>query len=68
MQGEALEETVEGVSTSISEVRAEAVTANIFHLVLVWEGGDSALWVFAAEVFIEENKVGKATANFDRRT
>jgi len=65
VQGEALEEAVQGVGTSIGEVGAEAVTADVFHLVLVWKRGDGALWVFAAKVFVEEDEVGEAATDFD---
>jgi len=65
VHGEPFEEAVQGVGTPISEIGPEAVAADVFHLVLVWKRRNGALWVFAAEVFVEEDEVSEATADFD---
>lgn len=39
MESEAPDEAVEGVCSTLGEIRAEAVAADIFHLVFVWERG-----------------------------
>ena len=63
MEGEAFEETVQGVGTAVGEVWTEAVASDVFHFVLVWEWGNGALGVFAAEVFVEEHEVCEASAD-----
>ena len=65
MQSEAFEEAVQGVRAAVCEVRPESVATDVFHFVLVWERGDGALGVFAAEEFVEEDKVRKASADFN---
>jgi hypothetical protein len=44
------------------KVRAEAVAANILHLVLVGQRRNGTLRVLAREVFLEKDKVGEAAA------
>lgn len=65
MQGESFQEAVQGVSSPMGKVRSEAVAADVFHFVLVWERGDGALRVFSTEHFVKENEVGETTTNFD---
>ena len=65
MQGESFQKAVQGVSSSMGEVRAKAVAADIFHFVLVWERRNGALRVFSAERLVEENEVGEPATNFD---
>jgi hypothetical protein len=54
---------VQGVCAPLREVRAEAVSTNILHLVLVGQRRDSALRVFFRELFPEEDEVGEAAAD-----
>lgn len=63
MQSETFEKAVEGVSSSLGEVRTEAVTSDVFHFVLVGQWGDGALWILERELFIKEDEIGKATAD-----
>ena len=48
---------------SLSEVGAKAVAADIFHLVLIWEGRDSRGGVLFAKGTVEEDKVCKSPPN-----
>ena len=45
------------------KVWPKAVASNIFHLVLVWERGDSTLWILLAKFFVEKHEVCKASAD-----
>lgn len=47
----------------MGEVRTEAVSTNILHLVLVGQWRDGALWVLFRELFPEEDEVGEAAAD-----
>ena len=67
MQGDSFQEAVQGVSSSVGEVRPKAVPTDIFHFVLVWERGNCALRVFSAEHFVEEDEVSKSATDFDGR-
>ena len=63
MQGQTLEETMERVSPPGCEVWPEAVAADVFHFVLVWEWGDGGCGVILAQYFIKEDEVGEAPAD-----
>ena len=65
MQGESFQEALQGVSSSMCKVRPKAITADVFHFVLVWERGDGALRVFSAEHLVKENEIGETATNFD---
>ena len=67
MHSTALQETVEGVSACVCEGWAEAVTPDVFHLVLVWQRGNSTLWILLAEFFVEKDEIGEASTDFDER-
>lgn len=67
MQSETFEKAVEGVSASLGEIRTEAVTSDVLHLVLVGQRGDGALWVLERQLFVEEDEVGEATADLGGR-
>lgn len=58
---------MEGVCTSLREVRAKSITADIFHFVFVGQRGDGALWVFAGKLFVEEDEVCESAADFADR-
>lgn len=51
----------------MGEVRTEAVSTNILHLVLVGQRGDGALRVLFCELFPEEDEVGEAAADREIR-
>lgn len=51
----------------MGEVRTEAVSTNILHLVLVGQWRDGALWVLFRELFPEEDEVGEAAADREIR-
>ena len=67
MQGNSFQEAVQGVSSSVGEVRPKTVPTDVFHFVLVWERGNCALGVFSAEHFVEEDKVGETATDFHGR-
>lgn len=50
------------MGTALGEVRAEAVAANVFHLMLVWKGRDGAAGVFSMQRFVKKDKIGEAAA------
>lgn len=58
---------MQGVCAPLGEVRTEAVSTNVLHLVLVGQWRDGALWVFFRELFPEEDEVCKATADGEVR-
>ena len=58
---------MQGVSSSVGEVRPKPVPTDVFHFVLVWERGNCALRVFSAEHFVEEDEVGETATDFDGR-
>ncbi len=64
VESEAFEKAVKGMSPSLGEVWAEAITADVLHLVLVGQRGNGALWILEGELFVEEDKVGEAAADF----
>ena len=49
----------------VGKVGPEAVAADVFHFMLVWEGWDCALGVFSAKRLVEENEIGETATNFD---
>jgi hypothetical protein len=51
------------VGAPLSEVRAEAVAADVLHALLVRYGRHGACWVVFAEGLVEEAKVGEAAAD-----
>ena len=53
------------MGAAISEVRAKSVASYVFHFVFVWERGHGTLRVFPAKVFVKEDEVCEASANFD---
>ena len=65
MQGNSFQEAVEGVSSSVGEIRPKTVPTDVFHFVFVWERGNRALRVFSAEHFVEEDEVGETATDFD---
>ena len=67
MQGDSFQEAVQRMSSSIGKVRSKPVAADVFHFVLVWEGGNCTLRVFSAEGLVKENKVCETTTDFDGR-
>ena len=54
---------MQGVGAALGEVCTETVAANIFHLVLVRERRDGTCCEFPSESFVEEDEVGKASAD-----
>lgn len=56
---------MEGMSSSLREVGAEAVTTDVFHLVFVWEGRNRAGRVFSVKRFVKKDKVCEATAHVE---
>lgn len=67
VHGTALEKAVEGVSTSVGKCWTEAVTSDVFHLVLVWEWGNRTLRILLRELFVEKDKVGESTTGLYER-
>lgn len=67
MQGNSFQEAVQGVSSSVGEVRAKTVAADVFHFVLVWERRNGALRVFSAERLVKKDEVGETPTDFDCR-
>ena len=67
MQGNAFQEALQGVSSSVSKVRAKTVAADVFHFMFVWERRNGALRIFPAEGLVEEDEVGKTPTDFDGR-
>lgn len=63
MQGQAVQETVQGGGAAGGEVGTEAVATDVLHLMLVGQGGNGALGVFVFEGFPEENEVREAAAD-----
>lgn len=56
---------MQGVCSSLGEVRAEAIAANVFHFVFVGEWGDRTLRVLSGKVFVKKDEVGETTADSD---
>lgn len=52
---------MEGMSASLGEIGAEAVTTNVFHLVFVRKGRNCAGRVFSVKRFVKKYKVREAT-------
>jgi len=50
------------VRTTSGKVRAEAIAADVGHILLLWHGRYGALRVFFDEGLVEEDKVGEAPA------
>lgn len=48
----------------MGEVRTEAVASDVFHFVLVGQRGNGTLWILARELFVEEDEIGEAAADF----
>jgi hypothetical protein len=65
VEGESLEESMEGVSATRREVLAEAVSSNIFHLMLVRQRGHSTSWIVFGERLVEEYKICEPATNCD---
>lgn len=53
---------MKGVGTALGEVGAEAVAADVFHLMLVWKGRDGAAEVFSMQRFVKKDKIREAAA------
>lgn len=58
---------MEGVRAPLGEVRTEAVSTNVLHLVLVGQWRDGALRILFRELFPEEDEVGEAAADGEVR-
>lgn len=63
MQRYALEKAMQRVRPPLGEVRAEAVSSHILHLVFVGQRWDSALGVVLRQLFPQEDKVCEAAAD-----
>lgn len=63
MEGESLEESMEGVGTAGGEVLAEPVSTDIFHLVFVGQWGNGASRVVFGESLVEKHKVCESPTN-----
>lgn len=63
MEGKAVKEALERMRSTVGEVRAEAIATNIFHSLLVREGGDCGGRVVSAQRLIQEDKVCKPPAD-----
>ena len=63
MEGYAFDESVEGVCSSLGKIRAESISPDVLHLVLVGQWGDSNMGILFEKGFIEVNKVCKAPAD-----
>ena len=50
--------------STLCKVRSEAVSPDVFHLVLVWQRWHGTLWILFAELFIEKDKVCESTTDF----
>ena len=66
MKCQAADETVQRVSAALCEVRSEAITADVFHLMLVRERWDDVGREILAEGFVEKDKIGEAAADAER--
>jgi len=64
VHGAAFQEAVEGVGSPVGEVGAEAVAPDVFHFVFVRERGNGTLGILFAELFVEEDEVSEAAADF----
>lgn len=62
MQRQSFEEAMERMGTTLGEVGAEAVAADVFHLMLVWKGRDGATGVFSMQRFVKKDEIRKAAA------
>ena len=54
---------MERVSATLGEVRPEAIAADVFHFVLVWEGGNGVDGKRIYQGFVEPDKIGEAAAD-----
>jgi hypothetical protein len=63
VEGAADDEAVEGPGAAVGEVGAEAVAADVGHVVLFGEGWDGACWEVAVEGAAKEDKVGEASTD-----
>lgn len=50
------------MGTALGKIGAEAVAADIFHLMLVWKGRDGAAGVFPMQRFVKKDKIREAAA------
>ncbi len=64
MEAYAFEEAVKGMGAALSEIGAETVATDVFHLVLVWQGRDGVDGELCHEGFVKPDEVGKAAADF----
>lgn len=51
------------VCAPLGEVRTEAVSTNVLHLMLVGQRGNGALRILFCELFPQEDEVGEAAAD-----
>lgn len=56
---------MEGMGASLREVRAKAVTTDVFHFMFVWEGRNRAGRVISVKCFVEKDKVREATPHVE---
>ena len=63
MQRQAFDESIQGVGAALREIGAESIAPHILHFMLVGQGRDSALWIFARKGFEEEDEVCEAAAD-----
>ena len=55
---------MKGMCSSLGEIGAKTIASDVFHLVFVRQRGDSALWILAGKLFVEEDEVGEPPADF----
>ncbi len=67
MHGAALEKTVEGMGAGVGKCWTEAVTSDVFHLVLVRKWRDCTLRILLRKLLIKKNEVGESTASLYER-
>lgn len=67
MEGCAHEEALEAVGSSVGEVGAEAIAADVLHALLIRERRDSAGREVFRESLVEEDEVGEAAADSSYR-
>lgn len=51
------------MGTALGEVGAEAVAADVFHLMLVWKGRDGTAGVLSMQRFVKKDKIREAATN-----
>lgn len=68
VKGEAVQEALQRMRSTVGEVRPEAVATNIFHTLFIGKGRDCGGGVVSAQCLIQEDKVCKPSPGCGMRS